>query len=180
MPKKYIMPPLVLTVICTLVSAILIIVYNLTYVDTTGIITDKLQKGLNEIYGEHEYTMLKNEDGTVTVYDGITSVITDDQNHVVFEIVSNGYSKGGIHTLIGVSDSGIDGISFIELNETQDVGTKIRDDKSFIKQFLGVNSDEYQFDAISGATLSSKGMKSAVDTALKTYQEHKGEILNEQ
>ena len=49
--KEKIMPPLVLTLICVISSALLVLAYNLTYVDTTGIITDKLSEGLTEIYG---------------------------------------------------------------------------------------------------------------------------------
>lgn len=172
-------PPLVLTLICTIVSALLIIVYNATYVDTTGIITDSLRAGLEEIYGCSNYTMLKNADGTVLTYDGITSVILSDDNKVSFEVIADGYAKKGIHVLIGVSDNGIEGISFIELGETPGLGTKVRDDETFVKQFIGINSDEYEFSAITGATFSSKGMKKAVSTALSAYQEHKEEIINE-
>lgn len=170
-------PPLVLTLICTIVSALLIIVYNATYVDTTGIITDALRTGLEEIYGTGNYTMLKNDDGTVLTYDGITSVIVSEDQKVSFEVIADGYAKKGIHVLIGVSDSGIEGISFIELGETPGLGTNVRDNPDFIKQFLGINSDEYEFSALTGATYSSKGMKNAVSTALAAYNEHKEEIV---
>ena len=145
-------PPLVLTLICTVISAALIFVYNATYVDTTGIITDSLKEGLTEIYGEAEYTMLKNEDGTVLTYDGITSVIVNDKKQVSFEVIADGYAKKGIHVLVGVSDNGVEGISFIELGETPGLGTKVRDDSDFVKQFLGVKNDEYEFSAVTGAT----------------------------
>ena len=168
-----------LTIICTIISALLIITYNATYVDTTGVITNSLKKGINEIYGDGQYEIIKNSDGTVLTYDGITSVIKSDNNKVAFEIIADGYSKEGIHVLIGVSDDGIDGISFIELKETPGLGSKIKDDESFIKQFIGVNSDEYEFSAITGATFSSKGMKKAVETALSAYKNHKEEIINE-
>ena len=71
----------------------------------------------------------------------------------------------------------MEGISFINLGETPGLGTKIRDDKNFVKQFIGINSSDYEFSALTGATFSSKGLKSAADTALKTYQEHKEDIL---
>ncbi len=171
--------PLVLTVICTVVSALLIIVYNATYVDTTGVITDALLTGLEEIYGEDNYTMLKNEDGTVLTYEGITSVIVNDKKQVSFEVIANGYAKNGIHVLVGVSDSGVEGISFIELGETPGLGTNVRDNTDFVKQFIGVRDDQYEFTALTGATFSSKGMKNAVNTALRAYQEHREEIINE-
>ena len=78
--KEKIMPPLVLTIICVISSALLVLAYNLTYVDTTGIITDKLSAGLTELYGSaDDFTMLLNDDGTVKTYDGVTPTITVTQ-----------------------------------------------------------------------------------------------------
>ena len=76
--KEKIMPPLVLTLICVITSALLVAAYNITYVDTTGVITDELASGLTEIYGGSDgFDMLMNDDGTVKTYDGVTSVITN-------------------------------------------------------------------------------------------------------
>ena len=105
--KEKIMPPLVLTLICVISSALLAFVYNLTYVDTTGIITDKLSAGLTEIYGTADgFSMQMNDDGTVKTFDGVTSVISDSSGNVSFEITADGYSKGGLHLLIGFDESG--------------------------------------------------------------------------
>lgn len=172
-------PPLVLTLICTIISALLILVHNATYVDTTGVITDELRTGLREIYGMTNYKMLKNEDGSVLTFDGITSVITSENGQIAFEVIADGYAKNGIHILVGVSDNGVEGVSFVELGETPGLGSKVKDDTDFVKQFIGAKNDEYEFSAITGATFSSKGMKNAVNTALKTYQEHKEEIISE-
>lgn len=174
-----ILPSVVLTVICSVVSALLIIVYNATYVDTTGVITDSLKQGLSEIYGDQEYTMLKNDDGTVLEYDGITSVIKSSSNDIAFEVITKGYAKDGIHILVGVSDEGVTGVSFVELGETPGLGTKVRDDSSFVKQFAGKKDTSYEITYITGATFSSKGMKNAVDTAINAYNEHKEEIISE-
>ena len=174
MPEK-IKAPLVLTLICTIVAALLIFVHKLTYVDTTGVITDELKSGLTEIYGEGKYTMLRSDDGDVLKYDGVDSVIVNEDGKTAFEITSDGYSKDGIHVLIGVGEEGISGISFIALGETPGVGTRIKDDKNFIKQFLGMKEETTELDALTGATLSSKGMKKAVDTALNAYKEYTNE-----
>lgn len=171
--------PLVLTIICTVVSALLIIVYNATYVDTTGVITDELQKGLEEIYGAGSYTMIKNDDGTVYSPDGIDSVIISDKNQVALEVTASGYAKDGIHILVGISDAGVECVSFIELGETPGLGTNVRDNAGFVKQFLGASDDQYEFSALTGATFSSKGMKKAVDTAIAAYNEHREEFISE-
>ncbi|MBE6853237.1 MAG: FMN-binding protein [Ruminococcus sp.] len=178
MPDK-IKPPLVLTAICTIISALLIIVYNATYVDTTGVITEELSRGLDEIYGPGNYSMLLNDDGSVRTYDGITSVITNEKKQLSFEIITDGYSKNGIHVLVGVSDNGVEGISFIELGETPGLGTKVRDEKDFTRQFIGAADNSYDFDTITGATFSSKGVKEAVDTALTVYNQYKEDFVSE-
>lgn len=172
-------PPLVLMLISSIICGLLVFTFNATYVDTTGIITDTLKTGLVEIYGEKEYTMLKNEDGTVKTYENINSIIISNEKEVTFEIIVSGYSKNGIHVLVGVTEEGLKGISFISLAETPGLGTKIRDDKSFLQQFFGAKDDSYEFKSLTGATYSSKGLKNAVDIALNTYLEHKEEIINE-
>lgn len=176
--KEKIMPPLVLTLICVITSALLVAAYNITYVDTTGVITDELASGLTEIYGGSDgFDMLMNDDGTVKTYDGVTSVITNASG-TAFEITADGYSKGGLHLLIGFDESGsICGISVISIGETPGLGTKVQN-KDFLDKFKGISSEDYQVDNITGATYSSKGMKAAVNTALEAYSQMKGESEN--
>lgn len=175
-------PPLVLMLICGIICGLLIIAYEATYIDTTGVITESLQNGLNEIYGESntKYRMLENEDGTVKTYDGITSIIINDNGQVAFEIIADGYAKGGLHTLVGIDENGnLKNISIIAINETKGLGTKVKD-KTFLDQFIGINSDDYKIDNITGATYSVNGIKNAVNTAINAYNEHREEISNEQ
>ncbi len=176
--KDKIMPPIVLTLICIITSALLTVVYNITYVDTTGIITDKLSSGLADIYkSDSGFEMLINEDGTVKTFEGVTSVISDGKN-TAFEITADGYSKGGLHLLIGFDESGaICGISVLTIGETPGLGTKVQNN-AFLDKFKGISSEDYVVDNITGATYSSKGMKSAVNTALSAYSEMKGENSN--
>ena len=181
--KKMKLPkaPLVIMLICGSICGLLIAAYEATYTDTTGLITDSLQKGLNEIYGESdtEYRMLKNEDGTVKTYDGVTSIIVNDNKQVAFEIISDGYTKGGLHTLIGIDENGkLKNISIISISETQGLGTKVKN-RSFLDQFVGIDSDDYNVEGITGATYSVKGIKNAVNLAINIYNEHKEEILGE-
>ena len=167
--KEKIMPPLVLTIICVISSALLVLAYNLTYVDTTGIITDKLSAGLTELYGSaDDFTMLINDDGTVKTYDGVTSVIADNNGHT-----ADGYSKGGLHLLIGFDENGaVCGISILTIGETPGLGTKVQD-SAYLDRFKGITSPDFQVDGITGATYSSKGMNSAVETAVNAYSKLK-------
>lgn len=55
---KKIKPVLVLSIICTLICALLIVTYNLTYVDTSGVLTDNLKAGCIAADGEGEYALI--------------------------------------------------------------------------------------------------------------------------
>ena len=180
--KEKILPPLVLTIICALVCGLLVFAYNLTYVDTTGMITDKMKDALTEIYGTSDgYEMQKNDDGTVTAFDGVDSVIKGSDGTVAFEITSDGYSKGGLYMLVGMdTDGSIKGISIMTIGETPGLGTKVQD-KSFLDSFAGLSA-ESDVDAVTnvtGATRSSNGMKRAAETAIRTYSEQKEVIFGE-
>lgn len=204
--NEKIKPSLVLTLICIITCALLVIAYNATYVDNSGVITDKMTAGLEEIYGTSEgYTMLD------TAPDGIDSVLTDGTN-TAYEITEDGYSKGGLHVLVGLdADGSVAGVSILTIGETPGLGTKVQN-SSFLDQFKGLTydklpkaaadeasapkkyvwgekeeitalkaakdavppSDEFELDAVTGATFSSKGMNRAVTTALNAYNESKG------
>lgn len=176
--KEKIMPPLVLTLICVITSALLVAAYNITYVDTTGVITDELASGLTEIYGGSDgFDMLMNDDGTVKTYEGVTSVITNGSG-TAFEITADGYSKGGLHLLIGFDENGaVCGISILTIGETPGLGTKVQD-SAYLDRFKGITSPDFQVDGITGATYSSKGMNNAVETAVNAYSKLKEEQGN--
>ena len=134
-------PPLVLTLICIIACGLLVAAYEATYVDTSGIITDKLSAGLTELYGSADgFEMLKNTDGTVLTYEGVDSVLSDGTN-TAFEITADGYSSGGLHLLIGVAQNGtVQGVSIIDISDTPGIGTRVQNE-SFLSQFKGVSLD---------------------------------------
>lgn len=172
-------PPLILTLICIVISSLLVGAYKLTYVDTTGVITDKLQEGLTELFGEGEYKMLMNEDGTVQNYEGITSIITNEDKEIAMELTVDGYAKGGLHLLIGFDlDGKLSGISIISIGETPGLGTKV-ENSSYQEQFIGKDNSDFKADNLTGATFSSKGMENGVKLAIDTYNEHKEDIIGE-
>jgi electron transport complex protein RnfG len=171
--KEKIMPPLVLMLISVIVCGLLVVANEATKDKVVKAQENKFQVALSETFGEADYNI------SDLSYDGIQSVTTDEKGRVIFEIIADGYAKGGLNLLIGMDESGkVCGISFLSIGETPGLGTKVKEQKSFIEQFMGASDDSYEFEVITGATYSSKGMKSAVDLALKTYNEHKEEILN--
>lgn len=216
--KEKIQPSLVLTLICLITCALLVLAYEATYVDTTGVITDEMTAGLEEIYGTSDgFTMKTTESGDIYKPEGVTCVLTDENGNRAFEITTDGYSSGGIHVLVGMDASGaVSGVSVLSLGETPGLGTKVRDLPEFREQFKGLTSDklpkaaeednspkkfvwgsddeiktlkdaaasapvsdEFELDAITGATFSSKGMYRAVTIALNAYNEMEGVTVSE-
>ncbi len=180
--KDKIMPTLVLTVICVIISGLLVFAHDKTYVDTTGVMTDDLKAGCKDIFGDDEYSMLLDGRNPVTFdTDGVISVITDSKKEkCLVEISQDGYSKGGLHLLIGINSNGaVEGIHFLSIGETPGLGTKVQE-KSFTDKLKGFNKDTNpdKIDNVTSATYSSKGMKTACQKAVKLYSEHKEEILN--
>lgn len=169
-------PPVVLLLICFIMTGLLVFVHDVTYVDTTGVITDKLRSGLESMLGEGESencVML-----TEFQAEGITSVIVDaDKSFCALEVTTNGYAKDGIHLLVGVQNDKVIGVYVLSCGETEGLGTRIKE-APFLEQFLGLDSPEFEIDVISGATYSSNGAKSAVEVAMTTYTERKGEIFS--
>ena len=183
--KEYILPPLVLTVICAAVCGLLVTAHDATYVDNTGIITDKLRSGCEDIFGAGEYEMLIEEtDGSrlpVTFGEkGVDSVIIDRAaGRCLIEYTGDGYKKDGLHILVGFGEEGaVSGISFISIGETPGLGTKVQED-SFTGQFVGFRPGDSTdgIDGVTAATYSSKGMKAAVETCAAVYGSHKEAIF---
>lgn len=180
--KAKILPSLVLCLICAIVCGLLVGAYELTYVDNTGVMTDELKEGCKSINENSEYEILKDENGDVVIFDGTvaTMVPSADSKTVIFEIEEDGYSKGGIHVLVGVNeDLTVAGVYYISCGETPGLGTQTTND-SFLEKFMGLGSDTVDdVDNITGATYSSKGLKKAIKTAIGIYEENKGAIFSE-
>ena len=185
--KEKLMPPLVLTIICVVVSGLLALAYNVTYVDLTGVMTDELKTGCKNIFGEAEYEMLTEEkDGKKAPVNfgnkNINSIIVDrNASNCIIEITEDGYSKGGLHLLVGLdSDGKVQGIEFVSIGETPGLGTKVQD-KSFTKKFLKADAetDIDGIDNVTAATFSSKGMKKAVRECLDIFSKNKEAIFGD-
>lgn len=181
---KYIKPVLVLSLITTIVSALLIVTYNLTYVDTSGIITDELREKCVQLMGEGEYSIVTDwqaEGYAIEKPENIEKLIRKSDGTVAFEIVTSGYNKNGIDLLVAMNNDGtVNGVTIVSISETPGLGTKV-DDDTFLSKFenLGESvtivknnpANEYEIEAAAGATYSSKGVASAINIAISTYKE---------
>lgn len=183
MNKKNVMPPLVLTIISAVVCGLLVLAYNLTYVDNSGVLTDKLKEKANEIYPNGDFSLVTTQDDegkTISLtYGDVVNVINDkNSGDYLFEVITDGYNSKGIDVLVGVSEDGeVTGVNFVAISETKGVGTKV-DNSDFLSSFIGSSNNDSidTVDAVSNATYSSNGVKLAVKTAINTYNENKDEI----
>ena len=130
-------------------------------------------------------TRFKLKDGTeerefyVGIFDGEPDV-------VAFETFGKGYDDEiGVIVAINTENDEIFGIGITTNKETPGVGKRIETDMPFREQFNGLSIEEPiklrkdggQIDAISGASFSSGGVVSAVDSAQEIYERLKPEIL---
>jgi len=111
--------------------------------------------------------------------------IIDGHPSVAFETYGKGFG-GDIGLMVGVDPETdeIVGLGVTTHSETPGVGSRAKTDPSFSEQFKGmplkgtfrVKTDGGQVDALSGATVSSRGVASAVTAAADVYQRLKPQL----
>ncbi len=193
-------PALTLAVIVAIISALIIVMYNVTYVDTSGILTDKQSAAAIEIYGgsAEDYSVvpaeIKDESGSVTGgwqqalaelpdLARVMKVIEKNDGSLAFEIKTKGY-KDGFEILVGVKDGAVAGVAVVSTGEeTPGLGTKTND-PAFLSQFDGISGEavvvktapsaDNEIQAVTSATFSSRGVAKAVNIALAAYEMYTG------
>lgn len=178
-------PALVLALITVFVSALLIVAHNLTYVDTSAIITDKLREKCVLLMGEGEFSMMTEEvwenSYSYEKPEEIERVILKEDGSLAYEIVVSGYSKNGLDLLIAMNgDGSVKGVAVVGITETPGLGTKVND-SVFLDKFSGKSESvtivktapkkDSEVEAVTSATYSSKGVAKAVNIAITTYSE---------
>jgi len=113
-------------------------------------------------------------------------VFNGEAGSVAFESSGKGFG-GDIGIMVGVnaSDDKILGVGITTHSETPGVGSKAKTDPSFAAQFKNkplsgafqVKSDGGQVDALSGATVTSRGVSVALTDASTVYQRLKPQIV---
>lgn len=180
-------PALVLAAIAAIVSALVIITYNITYVDTSNILTKKQAAAVISVYGgtEEDYSVVPAEVWQPVLeasdhedLSRVTKVIKKNDGGLAFEVTVKGY-KEGYTLLVGVDEEAVAGVAVVSFGEeTPNLGTKTAD-PDYLAQFEGYSSavtivtsapkNEGEIQAVTGATYSSKGVAKAVNIALEAY-----------
>ena len=177
-------PTIVLTAITTIVALLLVATHAFTYVDTSGIITDKLMAACVEAMGEGEFVIVSDwqADGYgIEKPNNVEKLIKKSDGSIAFEIITNGYSKNGLDLLVAMNtDGSVKAVSVVSVTDTPGLGTKVQD-SAFLAQFSGKigrltivknqpkTDDEVQ--AVTGATYSSTGVTEAVNIAAEVYSQ---------
>ncbi|HJO61272.1 MAG TPA: RnfABCDGE type electron transport complex subunit G [Desulfobacterales bacterium] len=112
-------------------------------------------------------------------------VFDGEANSVVFETFGTGF-QGQIGLMVGVNikNDKIVGVGVTTHSETPGVGSLAKTDPIFVSQFKGlpidqvfkVKADGGQIDAMSGATLTSRGVTTAATDGSKMYKRLKLQI----
>lgn len=183
-------PALTLAAVVAIISALVIIMYNVTYVDTSGILTDKQSAAAIAVYGgaAEDYSVVPAEDWQaklegMTDLDRIIKVIEKNDGSLAFDIKSKGY-KDGYDILVGVKDGKVAGVAVVSVGEeTPGLGTKTND-PAFLDNFKGISGEavivkstpaaDNEVQAVTSATFSSKGVAKAVNIALAAYDMYTG------
>jgi electron transport complex protein RnfG len=114
--------------------------------------------------------------------------LPDGSKAIAFETHGTGFG-GPVGLMVGINlkTDHIVGVRVTTHSETPGVGARAKDDPSFVSQFAGmgldktfaVKSDNGDIDAMSGATVTSKGVCVAAKQAKKIYRKLKPEILKQ-
>ncbi len=105
---------------------------------------------------------------------------------IAFEVYGKGFGgKMGVIVGIDVETDKLLGIAVTTHSETPGLGALAKTDRSFKGQFKGagldkgfkVKADGGDVDALSGATITSRGVCAAVEEAISIYKSLKGDIL---
>ena len=179
-------PILIPAIIIALISGLIIVVYNLTYKDTSTVVTDKQLAAVTQIYGEGDYSVIPVSEYPEALKNGdecnipeLTKIIKKSDGSIAFDMVVKGY-KNGFDIMVGVKDGAVSGVSIVSVGEeTPGLGTNTNNPE-WLANFNGktgevaivknkTNPADNEVNAVTSATFSSKGVAKAVNLALKAY-----------
>ena len=186
-------PILIPAIIIALISGLIIVVYNLTYKDTSTVVTDKQLAAVTQIYGEGDYSVIPVSEYPDALKNGdecnipeLTKIIKKSDGSIAFDMVVKGY-KNGFDIMVGVKDGAVSGVSIVSVGEeTPGLGTNTNNPE-WLANFNGktgevvivknkANLADNEVNAVTSATFSSKGVAKAVNLALKAYNDCGGDF----
>ena len=190
---KYIKNVLVLTIITVIAGFLLGYVYDITKEPIEKANENILSTALNMVFPESkQFDVYDDVNGAQAIlaeagYDQIelinVFIAKDDSGSplgYVLSIDTNEGYGGDITVLLGIKNDGaINGLEILSINETPGLGMNANTDK-FKSQFKGKNvakisytktgaKEDYEIDALSGATITTNAMTNAVNAGLEIF-----------
>lgn len=170
----------VLLVICLITALLLGIVNAVTKPRIDAIQAEKVRAAMSQVLEADEYLPIRLQKDLRGVQSVSEARAGGGTLGYVVQVTANG-SQGEIQMMVGVDvENRVTGVSVIKHSETPNIGTKVVADQSVLDRFIGmdhakgeitVNSGSNRFDGISGATVSSRGVATGVNTALAAAYE---------
>lgn len=168
--RKLLAPVAVVAVICIVITGALAVTNSVTKPIIEEKNREAQEKARQELLPEaDEFTAIE-----VDVSNVIDVYRADNGAGTVVTSTAKGY--GGVMTVMVAFEPGgaIQKIKVTDSKETQGIGSKVTCDPAFWSRFEGLESRTLMIgrniDGLSGATVSSKALVSAVNAAIKGYQ----------
>ena len=174
---------------CVVVAGLLGLVNMITKDRIAEINWEKTQKAMQAVVEDPARTdfteALANTDAMIAAaeaaggtLDSVYGVVVDGQNAgYAIKVVASG-SQGNIEMMVGVDgQNAVTGVSVVKASETKGIGSKVIDNEPtasgtpVLDQFIGLSAANApavgkNVEAISGATVTSKGVTNGVNIAL--------------
>lgn len=186
--KTFFVPAFVLFSICVVATLLLALTNNVT-APKIALLAEKSEVEsrmlvLSSAKGFSQGKDITLEGTQYTYYEGVDE--NDNTVGFVFTTVENGYG-GEMKVMTGVkSDGTVDAVKILEINETAGLGMNAKNE-GFLDQYHNKSEEIFiskdkpgdnSIDALTGATVTSKAVTQAVNTALNLYDEVKGGANN--
>lgn len=170
--KNFIIPPLVLALICAVCCGMLAVANSVTKDKIAAAEADAIQSSLQELPDAGTFEEITDFTPADSDKAAASALYADEKGQAAVLVTADGYNKGGLQVIVGVGkDGAVTGVSFVTVSETPGLGTKVQSNPELLLDHLVGLSDTAVVDGvdnITGATYSSKGMKAAVNCALDT------------
>lgn len=178
--KEILIPAVSLLLICAVVTALLGLTNSVTAPQIEKLALEMQEAAKKEVlpntasFSDEKQT---EKDGEMYPYfEGLSD--SGEVLGYVFQTAAKGYG-GDIVVMVGVlSDGTVAGVSILSISETAGLGMNAKN-ASFLQQFVGKSgtigvqkngSSDTEIQALTGATITSKAMASAVNQALALYE----------
>lgn len=178
--KAILIPAVSLLIICVVVTALLGFTNSVTAPKIAQLAAETeaaaKQAVLTDAASFSEEKQIEKDGNMYTYYEGFSA--EGSLAGYVFRTSAKGYG-GDIAVMVGVKTDGtVAGVNILSISETAGLGMNAKNE-SFLSQFIGKSgtigvlkngSSETEIQALTGATITSKAMASAVNQALDLYK----------